>query len=63
MVNGLVKKRTRFIAQELHELEMDFSSTERTRLVSYENPSRLEAQPMNTYPILVKSNTRTISKS
>ena len=49
------KKELGFIAQELHELEMDFSSTERTRLVSYENPSRLEAQPMNTYPILVKA--------
>ena len=49
------KKEIGFIAQELHEVEMDFSSTERTRLVSYENPSRLEAQPMNTYPILVKA--------
>jgi len=49
------KKELGFIAQELHELEMDFSSTERTRLVNYENPSRLEAQPMNTYPILVKA--------
>ena len=49
------KKEIGFIAQELHELEMDFSSTERTRLVNYENPSRLEAQPMNTYPILVKA--------
>lgn len=49
------KKEIGFIAQELHEVEMDFSSTERTRLVSHENPSRLEAQPMNTYPILVKA--------
>lgn len=49
------KKEIGFIAQELHEVEMDFSSTSRTRLVSYENPSRLEAQPMNTYPILVKA--------
>jgi len=49
------KKEIGFIAQELHEVEMDFSSTTRTRLVSYENPSRLEAQPMNTYPILVKA--------
>ena len=49
------KKEIGFIAQELHELEMDFSSTDRTRLVSYENPSKLEARPMNTYPILIKA--------
>ena len=49
------KKEVGFIAQELHEVEMDFNSTTRTRLVSHENPSRLEAQPMNTYPILVKA--------
>ena len=49
------KKEVGFIAQELHEVEMDFNSTDRTRLVNYENPSRLEAQPMNTYPILIKA--------
>ena len=49
------KKEVGFIAQELHEVEMDFNSTDRTRLVSYENPSKLEARPMNTYPILVKA--------
>ena len=49
------KKEVGFIAQELHEVELDFSSADRTRLVSHEDPSRLEAQPMNTYPILVKA--------
>jgi hypothetical protein len=49
------KKEVGFIAQELHEVEMDFNSTDRTRLVSYEDPSKLEARPMNTYPILVKA--------
>ena len=49
------KKEVGFIAQELHEVEMDFNSTDRTRLVSHENPSKLEARPMNTYPILVKA--------
>ena len=49
------RKEVGFIAQELHEVEMDFNSTDTTRLVSYENPSKLEARPMNTYPILVKA--------
>ena len=49
------KRSQVLIAQELHEVEMDFNSTDRTRLVNYENPSRLEAQPMNTYPILIKA--------
>jgi hypothetical protein len=49
------RKEIGFIAQELHEVEMDFNSTDRTRLVSYENPSKLEARPMSTYPILVKA--------
>ena len=49
------RKEIGFIAQELHEVEMDFSSTDKTRLVSYENPSKLEASPMNTYPILIKA--------
>ena len=49
------KKEVGFIAQELHEVEMDFNSTDRTRLVNYDNPSKLEARPMNTYPILVKA--------
>ena len=49
------RKEVGFIAQELHEVEMDFNSTDKTRLVSHENPSKLEASPMNTYPILVKA--------
>ena len=51
----LGKQELGFIAQELYEVEQDFSSTSRTRLVNFNNPSRLEAQPMNTYPILVKA--------
>ena len=49
------RKEVGFIAQELHEVEMNFNSTNRTRLVSYSNPEKLEATPMNTYPILVKA--------
>ena len=49
------RKEIGFIAQELHEVEMDFSSTDKTRLVNYENPSKLEARPMATYPILIKA--------
>ena len=44
-----------FIAQELYDVELDHSSTTLTRLVSWENPERLEARPMATYPILVKA--------
>jgi hypothetical protein len=49
------RKEVGFIAQELHEVEMDFSSTDKTRLVNYDNPSKLEARPMGTYPILIKA--------
>ncbi len=49
------RKEVGFIAQELHEVEMDFNSTGKTRLVNYENPSKLEARPMGTYPILIKA--------
>lgn len=44
-----------FIAQELYDVELGHSSTKYTRLVSWENPERLEARPMATYPILVKA--------
>jgi len=44
-----------FIAQELYDVELDHSSTTLTRLVSWENPEKLEARPMATYPILVKA--------
>jgi len=49
------RKEVGFIAQELHEVEMDFNSTDKTRLVNYDNPSKLEAAPMKTYPILIKA--------
>ena len=44
-----------FIAQELYDAELSHSSTKYTRLVSWENPEKLEARPMATYPILVKA--------
>lgn len=44
-----------FIAQELREVEMDHGSGSRTRLVNDNNPNRLEADYMRSYPILVKA--------
>ena len=44
-----------FIAQELMEVEFDHSSSSRTRLVNSENPQKLEADYVRTYPILVKA--------
>lgn len=44
-----------FIAQELHDVELDHSSSSRTRLVSWENPEKLEADYVRSYPILVKA--------
>lgn len=44
-----------FIAQELYDVELTHSSTTKTRLVSWENPEKLEARPMATYPILIKA--------
>ena len=44
-----------FIAQELHEVELNHSSPKRTRLVNFSNIDRLEADPMRTFPILVKA--------
>jgi len=44
-----------FIAQELDTVEDKYDSHEYTRLVSHENPDRLEADPMKTYPILIKA--------
>lgn len=44
-----------FIAQELHEVELDHSSQSRTRLVSFSNVDKLEADSMRTFPILVKA--------
>jgi len=44
-----------FIAQELHDVEMDHSSSSRTRLVNWSNPEKLEADYVRSYPILVKA--------
>ena len=44
-----------FIAQELYDTELDHSSTSRTRLVNWENPQKLEADYVRSYPILVKA--------
>jgi hypothetical protein len=44
-----------FIAQELYETELDHSSSSRTRLVNWENPEKLEADYVRSYPILVKA--------
>ena len=44
-----------FIAQELREVEMDHGSGSRTRLVNDNNPNKLEADYVRSYPILVKA--------
>jgi len=44
-----------FIAQDLYDVELDHSSTSRTRLVNWENPEKLEADYVRSYPILVKA--------
>jgi len=44
-----------FIAQELDKVEQDFDSAEYTRLVHKDNPDKWEADPMKTYPILIKA--------
>ena len=44
-----------FIAQDLYDVELDHSSTSRTRLVNWENPEKLEADYLRSYPILVKA--------
>jgi hypothetical protein len=44
-----------FIAQELYDTELDHSSSSRTRLVNWENPQKLEADYVRSYPILVKA--------
>ncbi len=49
------KKDMGFIAQDLMDVEIEHSSATRTRLVNSENPDRLEADYMRTYPILVKA--------
>jgi len=44
-----------FIAQELFDVELEHSSTSRTRLVKLDNPDKLEADYVRSYPILVKA--------
>jgi hypothetical protein len=44
-----------FIAQELYDTELDHSSSSRTRLVNWDNPEKLEADYVRSYPILVKA--------
>lgn len=44
-----------FIAQDLYDVELEHSSTSRTRLVKWENPEKLEADYLRSYPILVKA--------
>ena len=44
-----------FIAQELNDVQDQFGYKEYTKLVYEHDPNRLEASPMNTYPILVKA--------
>jgi len=44
-----------FIAQDLHDVELDHSSSSRTRLVNWANPEKLEADYVRSYPILVKA--------
>ena len=49
------KKDFGFIAQELDQVEEQFGLREYTRLVGKDNPEKLEADPMKTYPILIKA--------
>lgn len=49
------KKDLGFIAQELDSLEEKYSSHEYTRLVHKDDPEKLEADPMKTYPIVIKA--------
>ena len=44
-----------FIAQELNDVELNHSSSSRTRLVNWANPEKLEADYVRSYPILVKA--------
>jgi len=49
------RKDVGFIAQELADVELDYSSHQHTRLVDWENPEKLEARPHAMLPILVKA--------
>ena len=49
------KKSFGFIAQELDEVQNQFGYKDYSNLVYESNPDKLEAAPMNSYPILVKA--------
>jgi hypothetical protein len=49
------RKAFGFIAQELNEVQEQFGYKEYTNLVLEQDPDKLEAAPMNSYPILVKA--------
>jgi len=49
------RKEVGFIAQELQEVEMDFNTKNRTHMVNNDDPSKLLAAPMQSYPILIKA--------
>jgi len=49
------RKEVGFIAQELADTELEYSSHQYTRLVDWENPDKLEARPHALLPILVKA--------
>ena len=49
------KKDFGFIAQELKEIQDKTDYADHIRLVKDENPEKLEADPMKTYPVLVKA--------
>lgn len=44
-----------FIAQELDQVQQKYNNEEYLNMVLKENPDRLEASPMRTYPVLVKA--------
>ena len=44
-----------FIAQELDTVQETFGYSDHTRLVHKNNPDAWEADPMKTYPILIKA--------
>ena len=49
------KKDFGFIAQELKEIQDNTAYADHMRLVGDNNPEKLEADPMKTYPVLVKA--------
>jgi len=49
------RKEVGFVAQELQEVEMDFNTKNRTHMVNDDDPSKLLAAPMQSYPILIKA--------